>query len=153
MALVTICILTTPYSLRLYYQPINIVTRLQTVCSCIPCWQCGSIGHLGTDRPWRPVKVTDNNSWRRDCKTRGRGSTKRKTPESTPTSPCVTLLPDEKRWLEAHITALEKQNKELKAKLAELEAPQKTKMKFTIAAPKRANNNVEIQRHISCPKV
>lgn len=47
---------------------------------------------------------------------------------------------------------MEKQNKELKTYLAELETAEQRKSKANIAAPKK-ENNVEVQRHGSCRKV
>jgi hypothetical protein len=95
------------------------------------CWQCGNAGRLSRDCGLRPgKKVTDNRDWRENCVTGGRASAKRGTAASIQSS----LLPDEKRRLEARIATLEKQSKKLKAKMAELETAQKTKNKASTAA-------------------
>jgi chaperonin cofactor prefoldin len=60
------------------------------------------------------------------------------------TPPCVSLLHDKIRQFEACIATLEKQNKELKTRLAELEGAQKTEMKATTAGPKK-ENKAEVQ--------
>jgi hypothetical protein len=52
--------------------------------------------------------------------------------KSTPTSPCVIHQPDEKRRLEGCNAALEKQFKELKAKVRELEAALERNAKTTV---------------------
>jgi hypothetical protein len=115
------------------------------------CWQCRT-GYLRRKCPRRPGKeVIDNYNWRRDCAAGG-NSQHQETDNRVDTPPHVTLLPDEKQRLEAHISALEKQNKEMKVKLAKLEAAQKTKTKATITAMKRENNSFEVQRHTSCWK-
>jgi hypothetical protein len=95
------------------------------------CLQCGNAGRLSRDCRLRPGKeVTDNRDWRKNCATGGRASAKRGTAASIQSS----LLPDEKRRLEARIATLEKQNKKLKAKMAELETAQKTKNKASSSA-------------------
>jgi chaperonin cofactor prefoldin len=48
------------------------------------------------------------------------------------------LLPDEKQRLGTHIAALERQNKELKAQLAELKTAQRTK---ATSATLKGNSN------------
>jgi hypothetical protein len=54
-----------------------------------------------------------------------------------------SLLPNEKQQLEVCIAVFERQKKELKAKLAELETSQNMKTKATIAASETKNNNVK----------
>jgi hypothetical protein len=48
---------------------------------------------------------------------------------------------------------LEKHDKELKAKLAELEAGYKTKKKGTVATPKSKMNSAEVKRPATCQEL
>jgi hypothetical protein len=69
--------------------------------------------------------------------------------ESTSTSLTVTHLPEEKQQPpDACNVTLEKQIKELKAKMTELEATLYRKTKATVAAPKQ--DNTEAQYYASC---
>jgi hypothetical protein len=64
-----------------------------------------------------------------------------------------SLLPEEKRQLEARIATLERQNKELKAKLVELETAHRPKTKATIATMESKSNNLKVKQHASSQKV
>jgi peptidoglycan hydrolase CwlO-like protein len=70
-------------------------------------------------------------------------------PASTP--PRLTHLSDEKQRLDACNAALEQQMKELKEKLAELEAPLEEKAEATTAALKEDSDG-ECQRRLTCQR-
>jgi predicted flap endonuclease-1-like 5' DNA nuclease len=53
-----------------------------------------------------------------------------------------SILPDEKQQTQAHI-AIEKQNKQLNAKTAEMETAQKTKSKATTETSNTVKNNMK----------
>jgi hypothetical protein len=100
------------------------------------CWQCSGTGHLRRECPQRPAKeVVVKRYWRRDCAAGERDNASRQVATSTPTSPRVALL-----WLEARNATLEKQIKEVKAKMTELEAALERKTKATIATPKKEDS-------------
>jgi hypothetical protein len=66
----------------------------------------------------------------------------------------VILLLDEKGLLEACNVILERQIKELKEMISELEAALQKETKATITAPKEeGDSEVAAQRHASCQKV
>jgi hypothetical protein len=118
------------------------------------CWQCGGTGHLRRECPWKTAKkAVDEHNWRTDGAARGRDIASRQLATSTPASSRVTLLLNEKRRLEASNATLEKQVKELKAKMAELRAALERKTKATIAAPKEEDSDAQVQRHASYQKV
>jgi hypothetical protein len=105
------------------------------------CWQCSGTGHLRRECPQRPAKeVVVKRYWRRGCAAGERDNASRQVAMSTPTSPRVTLLLDKKLWLEARNATLEKQIKEVKAKMTELEAALERKMKAIIATPKKEDS-------------
>jgi hypothetical protein len=83
------------------------------------CWQCGRTGHLWRECPRGPAKET---VWRRDCATGGRSEARRQMAKSARTPPVFTHQSDEKQRLDACEAALERQIKELKTQVAELEA-------------------------------
>jgi hypothetical protein len=56
--------------------------------------------------------------------------------DSARTPPCRTHQSDEKQRLDVCVATLERQNKELKAKVAELEAALERKTEATTGAPK-----------------
>jgi type II secretory pathway component PulJ len=69
--------------------------------------------------------------------------------ELTPTSLRATILLDEMQQLDRHMLALEKEIKELRAPMAELEAALERKAE----APEEEGSEVEGQRHVSCQRV
>jgi hypothetical protein len=102
----------------------------------------------------RTAKVFDKRDGRRACVAGGRDNAVRRVAAS-PTSPRVAPLLHEKERLEGHISALAKEicwNKELKAKIAELEAARKTKTKATTAAPRKEDMS-EVWQCASCRRI
>jgi predicted RNase H-like nuclease (RuvC/YqgF family) len=73
--------------------------------------------------------------------------------ESARTPPCRTHQSDEKRRLDACVAALERQDEELKAKVAELEAALERKAEATPEALKEEGSEVECQRRVTCRRV
>jgi hypothetical protein len=71
---------------------------------------------------------------------------------STPKSPRVAFLPDEKQRLEGLILALKKEKEVLRAAMAELEAALERKAEATTAAPEEGSET-EDQRSVSCRRV
>jgi hypothetical protein len=69
--------------------------------------------------------------------------------ESARTPPCLTHQSDEKQRLDACEAALEKQIKELKGKVAALEA----KSEATTEALKEEGSEAECQRRVTCRRV
>jgi hypothetical protein len=99
------------------------------------CWQCGRTGHLWRECPRGPAKeAVDKSDWRRDCATGGRSEARRQMAESARTPPCLTHQSDEKQRLDACEAALERQNEELKARVAELESALERKAEVTTEA-------------------
>jgi hypothetical protein len=94
------------------------------------------------------MEVTDNRDWRKDCRSERTASAKKETPAPIHTS----LVPEQKRRLEARFANLERQNKELKAKLVELETAQKTKTKATRAASRDQEQQYESRTTDKLPK-
>jgi hypothetical protein len=108
------------------------------------CWKCGRTDHLRRDCPQRPAKdAADKHNWRTDGAAEARYNASRQVATSTRT-PRVILLPDEKRQVKACNATLEKQIKELKAKMALLEAALDRTMKATTVAPKEEDSEAEI---------
>jgi predicted RNase H-like nuclease (RuvC/YqgF family) len=73
--------------------------------------------------------------------------------ESVRTPPCRTRQSDEKQRLDACMAALERQNEELKAKVAELEAALERKAEATTEALKEEGSEAECQRRVTCRRV
>jgi hypothetical protein len=73
--------------------------------------------------------------------------------ESARTPPCLTHQSEEKQRLDACEVALEKQIKELKAKMAELEAALEEKAEATTEALKEEGREAECQRRVTCRRV
>jgi predicted phage tail protein len=73
--------------------------------------------------------------------------------ESARTPPCLTHQSDEKQRLDACEAALEKQIKELKAKVAELGTALEEKAEATTEALKEKGSEVECQRRVTCRRV
>jgi hypothetical protein len=118
------------------------------------CWQCGRSGHLWRECPRGPAKETiDKSNWSRDCATGGRSEASRQMAESARTPPCRTHQFDEKQRLDACVAALERQNEELKAKVAELEAALERKAEATTEALKEEGSEAECQRRVTCRRV
>jgi predicted RNase H-like nuclease (RuvC/YqgF family) len=116
--------------------------------------QCGRTGHLWRGCPRGPAKETvDRSDWRRECATGGRSEARRQMTESARTPPCLTHQSDEKQRLDACVAALERQNEELKAKVAELEAVLERKAEATTEAPKEEGSEAECQRRVTCRRV
>jgi hypothetical protein len=118
------------------------------------CWQCERTGHLWIECTRGPAKETVNKSdWRRDCATGGRSEARMQMAESARTPPCLTHQSDEKQRQDAREAALEKQNEELRAKVAELEAALERKAEATTEALKEAGSEAECQRRVTCRRV
>jgi hypothetical protein len=118
------------------------------------CWQCGRTGHLWRECPRGPAKETvDRSDWRRDCATGWRSEARRQMAESARTPPCLTHQSDEKQRLDACEAALERQNEELKAKVAELEAALERKAEATTEVLKEEGSEAECQRRVTCRRV
>jgi hypothetical protein len=118
------------------------------------CWQCRRAGHLWRECPQGPVKETvDKSDWRRDCATGGRSEARRQIAESARIPPCITHQSDEKQRLDACEAASEKQIKELKAKVAELEAALEEKAEDTTEELKEEGSETECQRRVTCRRV
>jgi predicted RNase H-like nuclease (RuvC/YqgF family) len=73
--------------------------------------------------------------------------------ESARTPPCRTHQSDEKQQLDACVAALERQNEELKAKVAQLEAALERKAEATTEALKEEGSEAECQRRVTCRRV
>jgi hypothetical protein len=73
--------------------------------------------------------------------------------ESARTPPCLTHQSDEKQRLDACEAALERQNEELKAKVAELEAALERKAEATTEALKEEGGEAEGQLRVTCRRV
>jgi predicted RNase H-like nuclease (RuvC/YqgF family) len=73
--------------------------------------------------------------------------------ESARTPPYLTHQSDEKQRLDACVTAFERQNEELKAKVAELEAALERKAEATTEALKEEGREAECQRRVTCRRV
>jgi predicted aspartyl protease len=118
------------------------------------CWQCGRTGHLWRGCPRGPAKERVGGSdWRRDCATGGRSEARRLMAESARTPPGLIHQSDEKQRLDACAAALEGQNEELKAKVAELEAALERKVEATTEILKEEGSEAECQRRITCRRV
>jgi hypothetical protein len=103
--------------------------------------------------PRGPTKrPTTNYNWRTVRATGKTTDATRQVPEAARTTQCATFLPDEKQQLEARILALERQNSELKEKVPELVAAQKTK-KSNAVAPRNDDNQSDVQQRVSCRRV
>jgi hypothetical protein len=73
--------------------------------------------------------------------------------ESARTPPCLTHRSDEEQRLDACEAALEKQIKELKTKVAELEAALEEKAEATTEALTEEGREAECQRRVTCRRV
>jgi hypothetical protein len=72
---------------------------------------------------------------------------------SARTPPCLTHQSDEKQRLDTCEAALERQNEELKARVAELEAALERKAEATAEALKEEGSEAECQRRVTCRRV
>jgi hypothetical protein len=114
------------------------------------CWQCGRTGNLWRECPRGPAKET---VWRRNCETGGRSEARRQMAKSARTPPVFTHQSDEKQRLDACEAALERQIKELKTQVAELEAALERKSGATTEALKEEGSEAECQRRVTCRRV
>jgi hypothetical protein len=73
--------------------------------------------------------------------------------DSARTPPCRTHKSDEKQRLDVCVATLERQNEELKAKVAELEAALERKTVAKTEAPKEEGSEAECQRRMTCRTV
>jgi hypothetical protein len=73
--------------------------------------------------------------------------------ESARTPPCLTHHSDEKQRLDACEAALERQNGELKARVAELEVALERKAEATTEALKEEGSEAECQLRVTCWRV
>jgi hypothetical protein len=74
-------------------------------------------------------------------------------PESARTPPYLTHQSDEKQRLDACVAPWERQIKELKAKMAGLEATLELRAEATTEAPKEEGSEAECQRRVTCRRV
>jgi hypothetical protein len=73
--------------------------------------------------------------------------------DSARTPTCRAHQSDEKQRLDVCVANLEKQNEELNAKVAELEAALDRKTEATTEAPKEGGSEAECQRRVTCRRV